>query len=130
MNLLTIGGIFIGLALGIFFLVEYQDNGNNGKAAVMKFDGTTWKTVGSAGFSEDEASNPTLSFKDGLPYMTYAKQRHVYEAYTKRFDGKIGSPSARPVSPPKNSNAWPPVSTIVFPRSPMRTPTMNKKRSS
>jgi len=52
----------------------YSDygNGSNGKATVMKLNGGSWNVVGSAGFSADIASSPSLAFApDGTPYVAF-----------------------------------------------------------
>jgi hypothetical protein len=46
--------------------------GINGKAVVMKFNGTSWGTVGNAGFSAGDAGFITLAYApDGTPHVAY-----------------------------------------------------------
>ena len=41
------------------------------KATVMKFDGTGWVKVGSAGFSAGEVSYTSLAIDNDTPYVAY-----------------------------------------------------------
>ena len=58
--------------------VAYRDGdttpptGSSGKATVMRFNGSAWEPMGSAGFSVDVAYNPSLAFaQDGTAYVAY-----------------------------------------------------------
>lgn len=54
--------------------VGYQDYSNsaNGKATVMKFDGSSWTTVGTAGLTKTTASYPSLAINSsGTLYLAY-----------------------------------------------------------
>jgi hypothetical protein len=50
----------------------YRDGGNINKAAVMKYNGTSWVTVGSAGFSAGGVHYTSIALdKSGTPYVVY-----------------------------------------------------------
>ncbi|HEX3040457.1 MAG TPA: Ig-like domain-containing protein [Caproiciproducens sp.] len=51
--------------------VAYRDGGNDGKATVLRYNGTDWESVGAAGFSAGKASYPSIQIKDGVPYVLY-----------------------------------------------------------
>ncbi len=70
--------------------VVYHDNAADGKATVQKFNGTEWEIVGSAGFSESEATYTSMVINEnGTPYVSYmdysADPEHRLVA--KRFNG-------------------------------------------
>jgi hypothetical protein len=68
--------------------VAYQDRGNNDKVSVMRFDGDTWGTVGSAGFSSGAAYFVSLAFApDATPYVAYSDYGNGGKATVKRFNG-------------------------------------------
>ena len=52
--------------------VAYRDQGQGGKATVMKYTGTGWELVGTAGFSSNQVDDISLAIDDsGTPYMAY-----------------------------------------------------------
>ncbi|MBC5774358.1 Ig-like domain-containing protein [Pontibacter sp. KCTC 32443] len=52
--------------------IAYTDGSKNDKATVMKFDGTQWVTVGTAGFTPWVATNPVLVIDaNGTPYIAF-----------------------------------------------------------
>jgi hypothetical protein len=52
--------------------VAYRDNANEGKATVMKYNGTIRETVGSPGFSDIAVRYTSLTIdSDGTPYLAY-----------------------------------------------------------
>jgi hypothetical protein len=51
--------------------VAYYDGSNDGKATVMKFDGSNWVPVGSPGFSAGIASDTSFAAADGRLYVAY-----------------------------------------------------------
>ncbi|MDK9716480.1 MAG: IPT/TIG domain-containing protein [Trichlorobacter sp.] len=69
------GGIAFPLAFapdGTPYLV-YPDAANASKATVMKFNGSSWDLVGSAGFTPVAGWDFSLAFApDGAPYLAYA----------------------------------------------------------
>jgi len=68
--------------------VAYRDEGNWGKAAVMRFDGTAWVAVGSAGFSARGTTYTSLAFApDGTPYVAYEDWGNSYKATVTKFNG-------------------------------------------
>jgi hypothetical protein len=69
--------------------VGYMDEGNSGKATVMKFDGTSWTNVGNAGFSAGVAQWISLVFNpiDGQPYVAFRDDAHSGKATVMKFDG-------------------------------------------
>ncbi len=83
--------------------VAYQDGTVSDKATVMKFDGTNWVTVGSAGFSAGFAYYASLAFaQDGTPYVVYEDAGNNYRATVMKFDGAnwvtVGSAGFSPLS--------------------------------
>jgi len=56
---------------------------------VMKFDGTNWVNVGTAGFSAGEAEFISLAFSpfDGQPYVAYSDGAKTDKATVMKFDG-------------------------------------------
>jgi hypothetical protein len=70
--------------------VAYADWGpaNDGKATVMKFDGSQWQTVGTSGFSAGYASYPSLALDSGgVPYVAYTDIANDGKATVMTFDG-------------------------------------------
>ena len=67
--------------------VAYEDNGNSGKATVMKFDGTNWVTVGNAGFSAGVADFVSLALDGSVPYVAYQDYGNSGKATVMKFDG-------------------------------------------
>ncbi|MCH2199606.1 MAG: hypothetical protein MK081_12575 [Flavobacteriales bacterium] len=72
--------------------LAFQDEANAEKITVMKHDGVSWSTVGSAGFSEGQSFHPDLEFdSSGNPYVAY--RSFPGGAYTvETFDGSSWSP--------------------------------------
>lgn len=73
-------------ATGTLF-VAYQDAANNNAATVAKYNGSSWTTVGSAGFS-----NPDIGFLDlalsstGIPFVFYSDASSG-QGTVKKFNG-------------------------------------------
>ncbi|QGQ99358.1 DUF1533 domain-containing protein [Paenibacillus psychroresistens] len=67
--------------------VAYVDFGNDGKATVMKYDGSNWVTVGNAGFSAAQASNTSLSVYNGTPYVAYVDGGNGNKATVMKYNG-------------------------------------------
>ncbi|MDF2925286.1 MAG: hypothetical protein K0R57_4200 [Paenibacillaceae bacterium] len=51
--------------------VAYRDSLHDGRAAVKKFDGTSWMDVGSSVFSTGEINSISLAISGGTPYVAY-----------------------------------------------------------
>lgn len=70
--------------------VSFRDGSNTtvgGKASVMKWDGSAWVYVGSAGFSSGQANPLPLVFSpSGTPYVAYRDLTSGYTA-VRYFDG-------------------------------------------
>ncbi len=68
--------------------IAYQDGANNQKATVMKFDGSSWILVGSAGFSAGIVEYITIDISsDGIPYVAYSDFANNNKATVMKFDG-------------------------------------------
>jgi len=68
--------------------VAYQDVANSSKVTVKEFDGTSWVTVGNAGFSAGEAIDISLAFSpSGTPYVAYSDGGNSNKATVKKFNG-------------------------------------------
>lgn len=70
--------------------VAYQDmaTNNNWKATVKKFDGTSWVTVGNAGFTAGNALYTSLAFApDGTPYVAFMDYASSYKATVMKYSG-------------------------------------------
>lgn len=53
--------------------IAFQDVGNNKAATVMKFNGTNWSVVGSAGFTSPDIELLSLALDNtGVPYVFYS----------------------------------------------------------
>jgi len=80
-----------------------MDYWNSTKATVMKYNGSNWVTVGSAGFSTGQAKFTSLAFDgSGTPYVAYTdygnggnatvmKYTTCYTCYTVHFDANAGT---------------------------------------
>jgi hypothetical protein len=69
--------------------IAYRDFASaNENATVMKFDGTNWVNVGSAGFSAGQADYTSLAFNlSGQPYVAYMDWVNSQFATVMKFDG-------------------------------------------
>lgn len=73
----------------------YQDNANNDKATVMKYNGTNWGILGATGFSPDDALGLSIAIgKNGNPYVVYSDAEG--KAKVMKFEGNtwqtVGAP--------------------------------------
>ena len=69
--------------------LAFWDPANGDKATVVKYTGTSWETVGSAGFSADTARFVSLVMNHGAPYVAYQDGR-LFDAVTvMRFNGPV-----------------------------------------
>ncbi len=63
-----------------------MDHGNSYKATVMKFNGTTWALVGTAGFSADAADYISLALdSSNVPYAAYMDYGNGYKATVMKY---------------------------------------------
>jgi len=69
--------------------VAYQDGANGNRATVMRFDGTSWITVGAVGFSATSASYQSLAFHPTThePYVAYRSWSIGNRTTVMRYDG-------------------------------------------
>ena len=66
--------------------VAYKDGGNGDKATVKSFDGSTWITVGTDGFSDGQALGTSIAVAvDGTPYIAYKDGSKSNKATVKTF---------------------------------------------
>jgi len=73
--------------LGNLYLA-FQDRGNDWKASVMKFNGTSWAYVGQPGFSVGEAWTLSLSInQQGELYLGFQDSGNMGKASVMKFDG-------------------------------------------
>jgi uncharacterized repeat protein (TIGR03803 family) len=71
-----------------FPYVAYTDGANSSKATVMKWNGATWETVGSAGFSQGETGYTSLVLdSNNLPYVVYIDAANSYKATVMKWNG-------------------------------------------
>ncbi|NJN97721.1 MAG: cadherin-like domain-containing protein, partial [Anaerolineales bacterium] len=78
-------------------VVAFQDGANDYKATVMRYDGSSWQTVGSAGFSGDYASYTSLALDSSdNPVVAFSDDDNDEEATVMRYDGSswqtVGDP--------------------------------------
>ncbi|RMG90329.1 MAG: choice-of-anchor D domain-containing protein, partial [Chloroflexi bacterium] len=65
-----------------------QDGGNSDKATVMKYNGSSWVTVGSAGFSAGYAYYTSIALDaSGTPYVVYEDYGNGYKATVMKYNG-------------------------------------------
>ncbi len=68
--------------------VAYTDAVNSGKATVKKYNGTSWETVGTAGFSVDGAGYTSLALDgSGTPYVAYTDGGNSNKATVMKYNG-------------------------------------------
>ena len=73
---------------GTPYVAFRNGNINPSKTTVMRFNGTTWDAVGTAGGSACGSSYPSLAFApDGTPYVAYRDVDNSAKATVMRFDG-------------------------------------------
>ncbi len=67
--------------------VAYKDASNSERCTVMKFNGSTWETVGSAGFTPGIARDLDIIIVDGTPYVCFADAENLHRPTVYKFDG-------------------------------------------
>ena len=67
--------------------VAYMDLYHDHKATVMKYNGSSWETVGSAGFSAGQAAYISLYVYDGTPYVAYMDSENLGKATVMKYNG-------------------------------------------
>jgi hypothetical protein len=68
--------------------VVFKDFANSQKATVMRFDGTTWVYVGSAGFSTGMVYCTKIAFSlSGQLYVAFSDTANSWKATVMKFDG-------------------------------------------
>ena len=72
--------------------VAFRDVGSGAKgviakATVMKFNGSTWENVGTAGFSAGAVFNTSLAVYNGIPYIAYSDSANSNKATVMKFNG-------------------------------------------
>ena len=79
--------------------VVYQDAANSYKATVKKYNGSSWVTVGSPGFSAGQANYTTIVVdRSGTPYVAYQDNSNHSKATVVKYNGtawvSVGAPGA------------------------------------
>ncbi|MET3506946.1 chitobiase/beta-hexosaminidase C-terminal domain-containing protein [Halalkalibacter oceani] len=64
----------------------FRDSSSSEKATVMTFDGSVWKTVGTAGFSQGEVGNLAFTIDDGSAYLAYIDEANGDKATVMKYD--------------------------------------------
>lgn len=78
--------------------VVYRDDGNDGKATVMKYNGVGWHAVGAEGFTTSEVFFTSIAIDTaGIPYVTYKEHYTVGgKINVMKYDGSawvyVGAP--------------------------------------
>jgi hypothetical protein len=68
--------------------VAYSDIETQYRIKVIKYNGTSWVTVGNVGISEGDISSLNMAVdKNGVPYLTYSLYAYSDKAVVKKFDG-------------------------------------------
>ncbi|WP_182299785.1 InlB B-repeat-containing protein [Cohnella cholangitidis] len=72
--------------------VAYKDGTNSYKAAVKKYNGSSWVTVGNSGFSSGAANNIQIYVDNGTPYVLYSDEGQSGRIFVMKFDGTNWGP--------------------------------------
>jgi len=68
--------------------VVFQDQANNLKATVMKYNGTAWEIVGAPGFSYGEISYADIAIDaSGTPYVVFSDDGYSNKSFVWKFNG-------------------------------------------
>ncbi|UXX79966.1 hypothetical protein N7E81_02455 [Reichenbachiella carrageenanivorans] len=65
--------------------IAFKDWSRSEKASVMKFDGTNWVQVGTAGFTAGATDYVTLKFASGVPYIAFEDGANASKATVMKF---------------------------------------------
>jgi hypothetical protein len=85
--------------------IAFMDQGAGGKATAMRFDGSSWQLMGTAGFSDSTLLIPALSQDnisiavgaDGTPYVAYAEyiDASTFRLQVKKYSGSAWGENLR-----------------------------------
>ena len=97
--------------------VAYSDWNNDGKASVMKFNGSSWVNVGSAGFTLGRADYISLAIYNGTPYIAYEDYPST-KASVMKFNGSSWVNSSVPQDFPlvqqiTHPSSWMPAARLM-----------------
>ncbi len=85
--------------------MAYEDNASSFKATVMNFDGSSWQTVGTAGFTAGTAGYATLAFYGSTPYVAYQDAANSDKATVMSFYEPSAPAAGSPNSGSNNSSS-------------------------
>lgn len=85
----TAGEVTLAADIAGNVYAAFADGANGGKVSVKKYDGSSWSTVGSAGFSAGVAVYPSLTIdpNTGEPYLAYSDAGSGNKIAVKRYNG-------------------------------------------
>jgi len=97
-------------------IVAYWDGALQGRATVMKYNGTSWTPMGNTGFSDGGAYNICLSISSSnIPYAAFGDNANGMKITVMRFNGTLWEPVGyKGIS--DGSSAW--VSLAVYNNTP------------
>ena len=72
--------------------VAFQDGWNADKATVMKWEGTSWESVGNPGFSAGSAEYLSIFVDESTPYVAYMDGGNGGKATVMKWDGTSWKP--------------------------------------
>jgi hypothetical protein len=71
--------------------VAFQDCENSRKATLMKYDGTSWGSIGLPDFSAGEADFTSVALSpSGKPFVAYVDGKNSYKATVMKYDTAFG----------------------------------------
>ncbi|MDR3582744.1 MAG: hypothetical protein P4L62_00065 [Candidatus Pacebacteria bacterium] len=90
--------------------VAFSDDTNQKKMTVVKFDGSNWSAVGSAGFSAGQADGTSLAFNpsNNEPYVVYSDYANNLKATVMGYDSTSSSSSSSHNSSSHHKKKTPP----------------------
>lgn len=66
----------------------FRDGANDGKVTVKRYNGTSWETLGSEGFSLYAVSSPKLAIaSNGTVYVAYTETENIGKITVQRYNG-------------------------------------------